>query len=95
MDVLSEKTTKLKADTIFSSLRFEFVLLHLIKHKIPTEASPGDLTEAFIRVEDFVAMPEPSIDSQQRRTLFASQLASSSTNVPPPVSATTSTPSRP
>lgn len=83
-DILSDKTARLKAETIVSSLRQEFVLLYLIKHKIPTEASSDDLMEAYIKVEGFAAMPEPSADSQQRCTQFASQVASSSANVPPP-----------
>ena len=92
-DILSDKTARLKAETIVSSLRQEFSLLHLVKHKIPTDASFDDLTESYIKVEGFTSMPEPAADSQQRCTRYASQVASSSVNVPPPVSATASTPS--
>ena len=93
VDALSDKTTRLKAETIIASLRPEFALLHLLKHKIPTEANPSDLTEAFIRVEGFATMPEPAMDSQQRCVQFVSQISSSSANRPPPVSTTASTPS--
>ena len=94
-DILSDKTARLKAETIVSSLHREFVLLHLIKHKVPTEASFNVITEAYIWVEGFAVMLEPSADSQQRCTRFASQIASSFANVPPPVSAIASTPSHP
>ena len=93
MNLLSDKTARLKAETIVSSFRQEFALLHLIKHKLPTEASFNNLTEAYVRVENFASTPEPSADSQQRCTQFASQITSSSANVPPPASANPSTPS--
>ena len=85
------KATQLKADTIFSTLRKEFNLLDLIKHKLPTGVGFHALTEAFIEVEGFSAMPEPTAESQQRCAQFMSQHASSSVNVPPPKSATAST----
>ena len=62
-DILSGKTTRLKDETIVLSLRQEFALLHLVKHKIPTDVSFDDLTEAYIKVEGFASMPKPAIDS--------------------------------
>lgn len=67
-DLQTGKAAQLKADMIVSSLRKEFNLLHLIKHKLPTGAGFRALTEAFVEVEGFSTMPEPAADSQQRCT---------------------------
>ena len=90
-DLQTGKAAQLKADMIVSFLRKEFTLLHLIKHKLPTGAGFHILTEAFVEVEGFSAMPEQAADNQQRCTQFTSQYASSSANVPPPESTTAST----
>ena len=63
MNLLSDKTARLKVETIVLSLRQEFALLHLVKHKLPTEAGFNTLTEAYDKVEGFAAIPEPSADS--------------------------------
>ena len=85
------KATQLKADTIVTVLQKEFNLLYMIRHKLPIGAGFHALTEAFIEVEGFSAMPEPTVESQQRLAQFVSQHASSSANMPPPESATAST----
>ena len=53
-----------------------------MKHKIPVDANYDELTEAYIRAEGFTAMPEPTVETWQRCTNYASLLASSSPNVP-------------
>lgn len=91
IDVLTDKIARLKGENIVSSLSQEFLLLHLIRHKLPIEAGFNSLTAAYVKVEGFAAMPEPSADCQQRCTQFANQISSSSANVPPPASTTAST----
>lgn len=59
----SEKFSQLKAETIVSILSKEFLLLHQVKYRIPTQASYAELTEAYIRVETFTAIPEPAVDT--------------------------------
>ena len=94
-DLQMGKATQLKASTIVTVLKKEFNLLYMIRHRLPTEAGIHTLSEAFIKVEKLSAMPEPTLESQQRLTQFMSQHTSSSANVPPPESATASTQPRP
>ena len=62
-NIPSEKSTRLKPETIVSVLGKEFALLHQVKHKIPVEANYDELTEAYIRTKGFTSMPEPAADS--------------------------------
>ena len=58
------KATQLKANKIVTVLQREFNLLYMIRHQLPTGVGFQALTEAFIEVEGFSAMPEPTAESQ-------------------------------
>lgn len=65
-NIPSEKSTRIKLETIISVLGKEFSLLHQLKYKTLVDANYNELTEAHIKVEGFVAMPEPASDTWQR-----------------------------